>query len=193
METQGKVSCKLRGCSGGVEVVGCCHRVSRMRKKTDEICETFWAWWMQKAQRTVAMCSAQHHTKHCVSITHTSRSVLLVEITVRITQTLCGQNVPSSLMLNYILCVITSVFKSFKDGRMWKKWMLDACFNGSWLKHLTGILSNDVGVLTGELSAEHCNWDKKSWYTMMTEETKYKPNSLHVQKADQRVLFIIKL
>jgi hypothetical protein len=69
----------------------------------------------------VAMCSAQHHTKHCVCITHTSRSVLLVEITVRITQRLGGQNVLSSLMLIHILCIITSVFSSFKDGRMWRK------------------------------------------------------------------------
>ena len=76
---------------------------------------------MQKGQRIVAMCSVRHHTKPSVSITHTSRSVLLVEITVRITQRLCGQNVPSSLMLNHILCVITSVFSGFKDGRMWRK------------------------------------------------------------------------
>jgi hypothetical protein len=39
--------------------------------------------------------------------------------------------------------------------------MLDACFNGTWSQHLTGILSNDVGVWTSELSVEHCNRDKK--------------------------------
>jgi hypothetical protein len=54
-------------------------------------------------------------------------------------------------------------------------------------------VSNDVGVWTSELSAEHCNRDKKRWYKSMTEEAKYKPDSLHVQKAAQRVLFIIKL
>jgi len=54
--------------------------------------------------------------------------------------------------------------------------MLDACFNGTWSQHLTGILSNDVGLWTSELSAEHCNRDKKSWYKKMTEEAKYKPD-----------------
>jgi hypothetical protein len=54
--------------------------------------------------------------------------------------------------------------------------MLDACFNGTWSQHLTGILSNDVGLWTSELSAEHCNRDKKSWYKKMREEAKYKPD-----------------
>lgn len=40
--------------------------------------------------------------------------------------------------------------------------MLGACFNGIWSQHLTGILSSDVGVWTSELSAEHCNRDKKA-------------------------------
>ena len=68
---------------------------------------------------TTSVCTS--HITLCFHYTHTSRSVLLVEITVRITQRLCGQNVQSSLMLNHILCVITSVFSSFKDGRMWRK------------------------------------------------------------------------
>jgi len=40
--------------------------------------------------------------------------------------------------------------------------MLAACFSGTWSHHLTGILSNDVGVWTSELSAEHCSRDKKA-------------------------------
>jgi hypothetical protein len=96
-------------------------------------------------------------------------------------------------MLNHILCVITSVFSSFKDGRMWRKRMLDACFNGTWSQHLTGILSNDVGVRTSKLSAEHCNRDKKSWYKMMAEEANTNQMTLHVQKAAQGVNFIIQL
>lgn len=50
--------------------------------------------------------------------------------------------------------------------------MLDVCFNGTWSQHQTGILSNDVGVWTSELSAEHCNRDKKSWYTQYDRRSK---------------------
>jgi len=37
-------------------------------------------------------------------------------------------------------------------------------------------LSSDVGVWTSELSADHCNTDKKNWFKMMSEEAKYKPD-----------------
>jgi hypothetical protein len=74
-----------------------------------------------------------------------SHTVLLVEITARTTQRLCGQNVQSSLMLNHVLCVITLCFQVLKMEECGGS----ECFNGTWSQHLTGILSNDVGLWTG--------------------------------------------